>query len=166
MLARLHAKINYAHPFREDNGRSTRAFMNGVAKHIGVKLDFKSVEGETLNSVSQRSLRHPGQLDTRPFEEMYAEIATLIEGYGRDDGGLDVDAVAVVMDDSLLQNAESHVDKEATSSGLSDVDLASIEQAADYSLTTDSQIKTTKNVVSDPDTYQASEPENTPDLES
>ncbi len=40
------AKLNHAHPFREGNGRTQRAFMEQLAERAGHRLDFEGVTSE------------------------------------------------------------------------------------------------------------------------
>ena len=42
----LHSTLDLAHPFREGNGRATRAFMSQLAKAQGYALDFSRVKRE------------------------------------------------------------------------------------------------------------------------
>ena len=42
----LHSTLDLAHPFRDGNGRATRAFMSQLAKSHGYELDFSQIERE------------------------------------------------------------------------------------------------------------------------
>lgn len=160
-LADLHASLNYIHPFREGNGRSTRAFMTATAKHINIKLDFDLVNKETMTLVSQLSVPKPHHVVTKPFREIYAVIGDPIITPQYNRNALNTDAIESSMDNSLLKDSE----KQKTPTGLSDDDITAIEQVADYSLTTDNTITTTRDTTNNPDTYQPPEPEQTPELE-
>ena len=71
----LHSTLDLAHPFREGNGRATRAFMSQLAKAQGYALDFSRVKRaqwveaciESINSgretLKQQQFR---QIVTRP----------------------------------------------------------------------------------------------------
>ncbi|MFV0275815.1 MAG: Fic/DOC family protein [Parahaliea sp.] len=45
-MAEIHSTIDYAHPFREGNGRTTRTMMDQIAKTHGYELDFKATSRE------------------------------------------------------------------------------------------------------------------------
>ncbi|MDO4631823.1 MAG: Fic family protein [Corynebacterium sp.] len=75
MLAQLHAALNFAHPFREGNGRFTRAFMEEIAEHVGIDLNFGLIDGDEMIAVSQKSMAQPEGFKPLPFEELYAKIA-------------------------------------------------------------------------------------------
>ena len=55
-LARIHATLNYAHPFREGNGRTTREVMSLNAAEVGLSLDWEGARGETMEFVSALSM--------------------------------------------------------------------------------------------------------------
>lgn len=42
-VAYFHTEINYMHPFREGNGRSTREFLSQLARNSGYKLEWDKV---------------------------------------------------------------------------------------------------------------------------
>lgn len=77
MLAQIHSTLNYAHPFREGNGRSTRVFMDAIAEQAGIDLNFGSITSRVIEFASQLSMRHPNYADHRVFQKMYARIAAL-----------------------------------------------------------------------------------------
>ncbi|MDO4631825.1 MAG: Fic family protein [Corynebacterium sp.] len=58
MLAKIHAALNYAHPFRSGNGRSTQTFMDATARHVGVQLDFSLIQKNMMDNISQKSMRN------------------------------------------------------------------------------------------------------------
>lgn len=43
-MADLHSTLDLAHPFRDGNGRATRAFMSQLANKHGYELDFTGIE--------------------------------------------------------------------------------------------------------------------------
>lgn len=47
--------LNYAHPFREGNGRTQRAFMEQLAKRAGHTLDFEGITAARNNAASIES---------------------------------------------------------------------------------------------------------------
>lgn len=51
-MAQAFAWINYAHPFREGNGRATRQFMRHVAELAGRELHFERISTEAWNQRS------------------------------------------------------------------------------------------------------------------
>lgn len=72
-LADVHTRLNFAHPFREGNGRATRFFMHHLAEHSGSELDFGRIPRDTWNSASAATFVHPHglRLDSQPLEEIY-----------------------------------------------------------------------------------------------
>lgn len=51
-LANTYNELNYAHPFREGNGRATRVFLGSLAKDAGYHLDWSRVEPQRWIDVS------------------------------------------------------------------------------------------------------------------
>jgi cell filamentation protein, protein adenylyltransferase len=41
--AEVYGGVNYAHPFRDGNGRAARAFMDAVARNAGRWLDYSAI---------------------------------------------------------------------------------------------------------------------------
>lgn len=91
-LGEIHGMLNAVHPFREGNGRTTRAFMNQLAGQYDISLDW---EGATagLHFASAVSLVHEEKIDLEPWRAFYSEIArsspwgidTIASGEGGDD---------------------------------------------------------------------------------
>lgn len=75
-LAEVHTRLNFAHPFREGNGRATRIFMQHLADHAGRDLDFGRIDARDWNSASAATFLHPHglRLDSRPLAESYHHI--------------------------------------------------------------------------------------------
>lgn len=75
-LAEVHTRLNFAHPFREGNGRTTRIFMHHLAQHAGSTLDFGRVSADAWNSASAATFLHPYglRLDSEPLAEIYRDI--------------------------------------------------------------------------------------------
>jgi len=73
------AMINYAHPFREGNGRSSRIFLQQCTSDGQFELDFTVIarQPERWNEASRLSVpRHYGGLpDPDPVREIFREIA-------------------------------------------------------------------------------------------
>jgi cell filamentation protein len=62
-VADLHTMVNFCHPFRELNGRTSRLFLHQVAAQTPFQLDFDRVDQVEWNVASRDSI-HPGL--TRP----------------------------------------------------------------------------------------------------
>lgn len=61
--------LNYAHPFREGNGRTQRVFMEQLARRAGHTLDFEGITAARNNAVSIES--HSG--NTLALAKMVSE---------------------------------------------------------------------------------------------
>lgn len=68
-LARLYARYNSAHPFREGNGRTGVTLMQLICAHHGHHLDIGRVERADWVRASRESMpfRRGGEPDHRPF---------------------------------------------------------------------------------------------------
>lgn len=77
-LAAIHTDLNFAHPFREGNGRASRVFMTDLAAEHGVELDFSLVGDKQWNQASADTFLDPGGLNltAEPLKEVYREIAS------------------------------------------------------------------------------------------
>jgi cell filamentation protein len=64
-------EINGAHPFREGNGRTQRAFVRELAKQAGHDLDFSAVTRERMNKAS---IAGNEQGDSTMMRRMFGEI--------------------------------------------------------------------------------------------
>jgi cell filamentation protein len=79
--AHVFAQVNYAHPFREGNGRASIVFMSHVAERSRFVLDFDRLadpqQREAWNDASGRSRsRGPGRpLDPTPLQPVFARLA-------------------------------------------------------------------------------------------
>lgn len=58
--------VNYAHPFREGNGRTAKAFMDDLARRTGFSFDFARVGDAAWNAVSHNSRPARVGLPTNP----------------------------------------------------------------------------------------------------
>jgi cell filamentation protein len=70
-LAHHYAEINAVHPFREGNGRSTRVFVDQLAREAGFELDYSKVDAQRWNEAARHSFA--GNLG--PAKEVFAHIA-------------------------------------------------------------------------------------------
>lgn len=75
-LGNVHTQLNFAHPFREGNGRSTRVFMRHLAEYAGHNLAFGRIDARDWNTASAATFLHPHglRLDSAPFAEIYRDI--------------------------------------------------------------------------------------------
>lgn len=72
-LAHHYDGLNYAHPFREGNGRTQRVFWSRVACDAGWHLDWRHVTQARNNNASQAAMERS---DLRPLREMFDAITT------------------------------------------------------------------------------------------
>lgn len=80
--AEVFTHLNQAHPFREGNGRTAKAFMHHVADQSPFTLDFNRTTPDIWNEMSARS-RLPsaaGPVDPRPMFYVFNEIAVERKG--------------------------------------------------------------------------------------
>lgn len=77
-LAEVHTDLDFAHPFREGNGRASRVFMMDLASEHGIELDFSLVDGEQWNQASAETFLDPAglRLTSDPFKAVYREVAS------------------------------------------------------------------------------------------
>ena len=75
-LAEVHTALNFAHPFREGNGRAARVFLEHLAGQGRFRPDFEKVSADDWNRASARTFVHPHglKLDSTPLSEVYREI--------------------------------------------------------------------------------------------
>lgn len=73
-LGEIHGMLNAVHPFREGNGRATRAYMNQLAGQYDISLDWEGMT-PSLHFASAVSLVHEEKIDLEPWKAFYAEIA-------------------------------------------------------------------------------------------
>jgi cell filamentation protein len=68
-LARLYARYNQIHPFREGNGRTGMLLLHALAGRCGRRLDFTGVSRAAWYSAARDSmpLHRAGRLSHRPF---------------------------------------------------------------------------------------------------
>ena len=76
-LAKLHTELNFAHPFREGNGRATKVFMIDLARQHGVGLAFANVDADWWNQSSRDTFMDPDglQQDHKPLLDVYQVVA-------------------------------------------------------------------------------------------
>lgn len=75
-MAEVYGWINYAHPFREGNGRSGRAFLDAVAGRAGRWLDYGAVDPQVWNQRSAFSM--PDLDQDRPQHHWLTPVFTAI----------------------------------------------------------------------------------------
>lgn len=66
-IAYLYDYINFAHPFREGNGRSQREFFQQLIEKIGLRMNWSLIDSTTLHSACHIA-RNEGNL--KPLEEV------------------------------------------------------------------------------------------------
>ncbi len=71
-MAELHSTLDLAHPFREGNGRTTRAMMDQIAKTHGYELDFKAPSREQWVEASIAAIHG----HDRQKHELFKDIVT------------------------------------------------------------------------------------------
>ena len=72
VLAYLHSELNEIHPFREGNGRATRALLETVAARYDVALTWEG-HIEALHEASIASMEGD-RLTYQPLHELYIDI--------------------------------------------------------------------------------------------
>lgn len=107
------ADINSAHPFREGNGRTQRAFLSALAQQAGHELRFDVVSRERMY---QASIAAHERGDAGGFQRMLREIA-------------DPQRVAA------LAEAQSFLDRHRQSIDWRNVYMATTEEGQTYTLT-------------------------------
>lgn len=75
-MAEVFAWINYAHPFREGNGRATRQFMRHVAELAGRELHFERISAQAWNQRS--ALTSPDRGTHTPVPEAMIDVFKII----------------------------------------------------------------------------------------
>lgn len=107
-LADLHTDLNFAHPFREGNGRSSRVFMSDLASHHGVDLDFGAVDKPAWNDASAASFLDPDglRMDYQPIRGIYQDIAAAVEPEAAPAAGRDTDSPAAEVAAELQQDVD------------------------------------------------------------
>lgn len=76
-LADIHTDLNFAHPFRDGNGRASRLFMADLARRHGVDLHFCRVSCEDWIRASAATFLDPSGIrtDSTPMREVYRRVA-------------------------------------------------------------------------------------------
>lgn len=80
--ATVFADVNVAHPFREGNGRVTKAFLRDVAGLSGFRFDFDQVSREEWNEMARLTMPGPDESDPRPGAADQAFMAMALPGDG------------------------------------------------------------------------------------
>jgi cell filamentation protein len=82
--------LNFIHPFREGNGRASRAFLEQLARQAGHELDQSRIDSDGWMQGAVQSYRQPVD---GTHELMTATIAAALTGpsdHGREDGAPDL----------------------------------------------------------------------------
>lgn len=69
-LTHHYGELNYAHPFREGNGRATKEFLAQMGKEAGYQIEFDRVSGKQWNDAAARQ----GQGDDTKIKEVFEKI--------------------------------------------------------------------------------------------
>lgn len=64
-ITEVHTMLNELHPFREGNGRSTRIFLNQLAREAGFELNLENIDKDRWNLAS-----HKAQVQHHPREDI------------------------------------------------------------------------------------------------
>jgi cell filamentation protein len=77
-MAEAFAWLNYAHPFREGNGRATRLFLEHVSERTPFTLDYALVTPQTWKERSAATMPPPGSQDPdpQPMVDVFYSIAS------------------------------------------------------------------------------------------
>lgn len=70
-LSHHYDQVNYAHPFREGNGRAQRMFWDRVSRDAGYELDWQQVTGEVNDKASRAAME---QRDFSQLHSMFDRI--------------------------------------------------------------------------------------------
>lgn len=77
--------VNFAHPFRDGNGRTTRIFLNHVAELSPFRLDFTRVSADVWNQRASLSMPDRGATRLHP-EEISGIFKVMTTQVKRDSG--------------------------------------------------------------------------------
>lgn len=70
-LSHHYDQFNYAHPFREGNGRASRLFWDRIARDAGYQLDWQQVTGTANNQASRAAME---QRDLSGLQDIFERI--------------------------------------------------------------------------------------------
>ncbi|MCS4490141.1 Fic family protein [Corynebacterium sp. ES2794-CONJ1] len=76
-LATIHAHLDYAHPFREGNGRALRLAMEFLAQRYGVEIRWGKISKE-LHLLATSAVFFTGDVNPEPAIALYREITTAL----------------------------------------------------------------------------------------
>lgn len=71
-LAHHYAEINALHPFREGNGRSTRIFIQQLARDASYDIDYTKIDAQRWNEAARLSF----STSIEPMKEVFRDIST------------------------------------------------------------------------------------------
>lgn len=80
-VAYLYDYLNYAHPFREGNGRTQRGFFDQLLGESGHELNWQVVEKSELHEACHRARNDD---DLEPMRQLFARILTAGPAYPAD----------------------------------------------------------------------------------
>lgn len=89
-LAHHYSEINALHPFREGNGRTTRIFIQQLARDAGYDIDYTKVDAQRWNEAARISFNS----SIEPIKEVFRDISTPLK------------ELSMQAEQSLPQNAE------------------------------------------------------------
>jgi cell filamentation protein len=72
--AHYFAEINSAHPFREGNGRTQRAFVSQLAAAAGYRIEWARLEAQRNVDASRAAHRGDNQPLRAIFDELISEL--------------------------------------------------------------------------------------------
>lgn len=81
-LSHHYDQFNYAHPFREGNGRASRLFWDRIARDAGYQLDWQQVIGAVNNQASRAAME---QRDLSGLQNMFEHITNPMSTAQADD---------------------------------------------------------------------------------
>lgn len=74
-LAHHYDQVNYAHPFREGNGRTQRIFWSQVATSAGYDIDWRAVSGKVNDDASRVAIERGDLTELKAMFERIVEPA-------------------------------------------------------------------------------------------
>lgn len=72
------ATLNHAHPFREGNGRTSRALLERLAAPAGFTMRWRALTPQQWADVCARAMPRPGTTRTRP-SELHEALGRIIQ---------------------------------------------------------------------------------------
>lgn len=122
-LAKVHAMLDYVHPFREGNGRSTRILMEHLASFHGIQLEWEKVSYQRIIDASAQVFLEIRHRSTQSMEELYQEIASLVSLSPRIQDATGIDVSLLETTGLTYATLESSTESPMTSKYSSPIDL-------------------------------------------